>query len=68
MRAQHVGKNLLLISTYMLLLKDSLVLYPILNDGVIGLIGSLRSTSLRFRFVAFSLPAPYSFLQIAASR
>eukprot|EP01122_Echinamoeba_exundans_P008531 TRINITY_DN2846_c0_g2_i1.p1 TRINITY_DN2846_c0_g2~~TRINITY_DN2846_c0_g2_i1.p1 ORF type:complete len:517 (+),score=153.19 TRINITY_DN2846_c0_g2_i1:82-1632(+) len=38
MRAQHVGKNLLIVSTYMLLLKDSLVLYPILNDGVIGLI------------------------------
>jgi hypothetical protein len=40
MRAQHVGKNLLIVSTYMLLLKDSLVLYPILNDGVIGLIGT----------------------------
>jgi hypothetical protein len=38
MRTQHIGKNLLLIHTYMLLLKDSLVLYPILNDGVIGLI------------------------------
>lgn len=38
MRQHHIGRNALIISTYMLLLKDSLVLYPMLNVGVIGLI------------------------------
>jgi len=38
MRQHHIGRNGLIISTYMLLLKDSLVLYPMLNVGVIGMI------------------------------
>jgi hypothetical protein len=38
MRQHHIGRNGLVISTYMLLLKDSLVMYPMLNVGVIGMI------------------------------
>lgn len=38
MHQHHIGRNGLLISAYTLLLKDSLILYPMLNVGVIGLI------------------------------
>lgn len=38
MHQHHIGRNGLLISAYTLLLKDSLILYPQLNVGVIGLI------------------------------
>ena len=38
MRGHLIGNNQLLVYIFMLLLKDSLVLYPILNDGVIFLI------------------------------
>jgi hypothetical protein len=38
MRSQHVGQNTLIHRTYVLLIKDSLILYQLLNEGIIQLL------------------------------
>jgi len=38
MRSQHVGQNTLIHRTYVLLMKDSLILYQLLNEGIIQLL------------------------------
>lgn len=50
MRQTDIGKGGVVLSAFLLLLKDSFILYPILNDGVINLIGILSMLTFKYSY------------------
>eukprot|EP00028_Trichosphaerium_sp_Am-I-7-wt_P001808 CAMPEP_0168528116 /NCGR_PEP_ID=MMETSP0405-20121227/13057_1 /TAXON_ID=498012 /ORGANISM="Trichosphaerium sp, Strain Am-I-7 wt" /LENGTH=405 /DNA_ID=CAMNT_0008551459 /DNA_START=329 /DNA_END=1546 /DNA_ORIENTATION=+ len=45
MKSHHVTQHALIVTTYVLLLKDSLILYRILNEGIVSLLDRFESMS-----------------------